>query len=128
MTTKKTRTTATDLLPLVWDVLKKAKKGRGQYAFLTAYQILAELPREVTAKLIEEYGPAAGGVGNRFGAAGPVAAAGVMLERQKNKDVEITFLDTRGMRDILLLEAGFLTVFLAPWRLWPSRQHERLGE
>jgi len=97
MTTKKTRTTATDLLPLVWDVLKKAKKGRGQYAFLTAYQILAELPREVTAKLIEEYGPAAGGVGNRFGAAGPVAAAGVMLERQKNKDVEITFLDTRGM-------------------------------
>lgn len=26
--------------------------------------------------------------------------------------------------DILLLEAGFLSIFLAPWKLWPKRGHE----
>jgi lipase maturation factor 1 len=26
--------------------------------------------------------------------------------------------------DILLLEAGFLSIFLAPWQLWPKRGHE----
>jgi predicted DCC family thiol-disulfide oxidoreductase YuxK len=26
--------------------------------------------------------------------------------------------------DILLLESGFLSIFLAPWRLWPSRGYE----
>ncbi len=90
------RTTASQLLPAVRAVLSNAAKERGEYTFLTAHQILAELPRDVREKLIAEYGPAGGGVGNRYGASGPVAAVGVMLER--SDEVEITFLDARRVR------------------------------
>lgn len=89
----KTRTTATELLPAVRAVLYKAKKGRGQHAFLTAHQILAAL-REAKA-LIEERGRAGGGEGKTYGAPSLLTRALRMLE--KGQEVEVTFLDTRSL-------------------------------
>jgi hypothetical protein len=90
-------TTTPELERAVLDALAKAAKGRDdEYAFLTAYQILAALESGQATALIDKYGPAGGGGGTRPGAGGRLAMVAVILE--KHHQVEIMFLDTRGMR------------------------------
>ena len=90
----KTLTTATEMLPAVRAILFKARKKRGEYAFLTAHQILAVL-REAKA-LIEERGRAGGGEGKTYGASSLLTRALRMLV--KRQEVEVTFLDTRSLQ------------------------------
>ena len=95
MSIKKNARKSAHLEDQVLVILARAPKRRGKRAFLTAYQIFAELDDSETAALIQKYGPVGTHGGKYFGAAGLVAKAGLSLERRH--EVEITFLDTRGM-------------------------------
>ena len=96
MPTKKKARKSAPLEAPILAILARAAKGRGKHAFLTAYQIFAELDDGEAKALIQKYGPVGTHGGKYFGGAGLVATAGRSLERRQK--VEIVFLDTRGMR------------------------------
>ena len=69
--------------------------GRGR-AYLTAYQILDQLPQQIKNRLIAERGAPGMGAGNNYAAASVVSDAA-----EKIHGIEIVFLETSAIRIIL---------------------------
>lgn len=79
-----------DIRDEVRDVLAKARRGKGEdTTFLTAYQILALLPKTTQAQLIEERKLGGKGTGVHYAAASVVADAAEQIE-----GIKICYLDT----------------------------------
>lgn len=104
MPTNKTRTTATEMLPAVRAILFKARKKRGEYAFLTAHQILAALRGGEGEALIKERGRAGGGEGKTYGASSLLTTALRMLK----KELDVTFLDTCSLHIMVPAQDGLV--------------------
>ncbi|NOY93996.1 MAG: hypothetical protein GXP55_22670 [Deltaproteobacteria bacterium] len=89
-----TRLEVADIVPDVEEVLRGAKKGKGDGPrMLTAYQVLHLLPPPLRARLIVERGIPGKGAGQHSSAASLIAHALVRVGC-----IECDYLDTRGLR------------------------------
>ncbi len=79
-----------DVEVILKGILKDSRYGR---SYLTAYQILEELPSKIRDRLINERGMPGQGAGNYYAAASVVSDAAEMLQ-----DIEIVFLDTSSLK------------------------------
>ena len=70
-------------------------KGRGR-AYLTAYQILEQLPQQIKDRLITERGTPGMGAGKHYAAASVVSDAA-----EKIPGIEIVFLETSSIKIML---------------------------
>jgi len=84
----------TDVKNEVAEVLRNAAQADGNRPyFLTAYQILARLPKEIQQRLIQERTVGGRGAGVSYAAPSVVADAAAMLP-----DIEIEYIDNIGMQ------------------------------
>jgi hypothetical protein len=94
-----------DIRDEVRDVLAKASRGKGdERKFLTAYQILAGLPKATRERLIAERKLGGKGTGVRYSAASAVSDAAEQIQ-----GVEVHYIDTRQLTihvDGQLVEPG----------------------
>ncbi len=85
-------TTDTDVVHEIRRVLEHAAKGKGTHThYVTAYQILDRLPRQMRADLIAQFGKSGAGVGDWQSAAKHIAN---LIKGMGGVDVD--YLDTRG--------------------------------
>lgn len=91
-----------DIIDDVYRIIVSAKKGKGKYPnWLTAYQILARLDPNTRQRLEKERCPAGKGGGYHYGAASVVMSACKRLANEDPPRVEISYLDTKGLRLII---------------------------
>lgn len=94
--------TSKDIVKNVEVVLRKATKREvGKNIFMTAYQILAALPRSVRKRLIRDYGQGGKGSGNI-----PAATKVVSEAAEEVANVEIVYMDTRRMWFVIPTTTG----------------------
>ena len=86
----------TDIRPQVEAVLRNAQVNTGGRSYLTAYQILEQLPQQIKDRLIAERGSPGLGSGTYYAAANVVSDAAEMIS-----GIEIAFLDTSSLKIIL---------------------------
>lgn len=95
-----------DIAADVAEVLKNAARGDGNHPyFLTAYQILDRLPKDIRDRLINERTAGGHGAGTHYSAPSAVSDAAEMLP-----GIIVDYIDNRGLKAEIAgktIEAGF---------------------
>lgn len=99
---QRVKITSKDIVQNVEVVLREAAtREAGNNIFMTAYQILAELPPSVRKRLIRDYGQGGKGSGNI-----PAATKVVSEAAEVVANVEIVYMDTRCMWFVIPTTTG----------------------